>query len=56
MDIILLKSTLRFCANAYPSFFKGILELKIGSLESAKIVIGFLEYEKSGPYKSIPGA
>ena len=33
----------------------GSLELKIGSLESAKIIIGSLESEKSGPYKSIPG-
>ena len=41
----------------------GSLELKIGSLESEKIVIGslksekigFLESDKSGPYKSIPG-
>jgi len=26
--------------------------LKIGSLESAKIIIGYQESEKSGPYKS----
>jgi len=32
----------------------GSLELKIGSLESAKIVIGSLESEKSGTYRSIP--
>ena len=41
----------------------GSLELKIGSLESEKIIIwclesekiGSLELEKSGPYRSIPG-
>jgi len=40
----------------------GSLELKIGSLESEKIIIGSLESEKigslesdqSGPYRSIP--
>jgi len=44
-----------------PGFFKGglgtrfgFLELKIESLESEKI--GFLESEKSGPYRSIPDA
>ena len=31
------------------------LELKIGSQESEKIIIGPLESEKSGPYRSIPG-
>jgi len=31
----------------------GSLELKIGSLESE--IIGSLESEKSGPYRSIPG-
>jgi len=51
-------------------FFKGVLgtpfgslELKIGSLESEKIIngslesekIGSLESHKSGPYRSIPG-
>jgi len=51
-------------------FFKGVLgirfgslELKIGSLVSAKIIIGFLESEKigslgsekSGPCRSKPG-
>jgi len=30
-------------------------ELKTGSLESAKIIIGLLESEKLGPYSSIPG-
>jgi len=29
--------------------------MKIGSLESEKIVIGSLESEKSGSYRSIPG-
>jgi len=29
--------------------------LKIGFLKSAKIIIGSLESEKSGPYWSIPG-
>jgi len=41
----------------------GSLDLKIGSLESAKIIIRSLESEKigspesdkSGPYRSIPG-
>jgi len=41
----------------------GSLELKIGSLESEKIIIeslkseksGSLESEKSSPYRSIPG-
>jgi len=41
----------------------GSLEFQIGSLESQKIIIGslksekfgFLESEKSGPYRSIPG-
>jgi len=33
----------------------GSLELKIGSLESEKIIIGSLESEKSGLYRSIPG-
>jgi len=33
----------------------GSLELKIGSLESGKVIIGSLESEKSGPYRSIPG-
>jgi len=51
-------------------FFKGVLgtrfgslDFKIGSLESEKIIIGsldtgkigYLELEKSGPYRSIPG-
>jgi len=43
-------------------FFKGVLgirfgslELKIGSLVSAKIIIGFLGSEKSGPCRSKPG-
>jgi len=43
-------------------FFKGVLgtrfgslELTIGSLESAKIIIRPLGSEKSGPYRSTPG-
>jgi len=45
-------------------FFKGVLgtqfgsqEFQIGSLESEKIIIiGSLESEKSGPYRSKPGS
>jgi len=33
----------------------GSLELNIGSLESEKIIIGFLESQKSGSYSSTPG-
>jgi len=33
----------------------GSIELKIGSLESAKIIIGSIESDKSGPCRSIPG-
>jgi len=29
--------------------------LKIGSLETEEVIIGSLESEKSGPYRSIPG-
>jgi len=35
-------------------FFKGVLGTRFGSLESEKIIIGSLESEKSGPYRSIP--
>ena len=55
------KQSLPWNFSLYSSFFQGVLgtrfgslELKIGSLESAKIIIGSLELEKSGPYKSIP--
>jgi len=62
-----MSSALIFCddSNLHISisgFFQGVLgtrfgslELQIGSLESAKIIIGSLESEKSGPYRSIPG-
>ena len=33
----------------------GSIELKIGSLESTKIIIGSQESKKSGPYRFIPG-
>ena len=35
--------------------FQGVLGTRFGSLESEKIIIGSLESEKSGPYRSIPG-
>jgi len=38
------------------SFFLRCFQDPIRSLESAKIIIGSLESEKSGPYRSIPGA
>ena len=52
-----------FCCNwcLWSRFFWGVsgtqfgsLKLKIGSLESKQIIIGSLESEKSGPYRSIP--
>jgi len=43
--------------------FKGVLGIRFGSLESTKVILGFLESEKigsqesekSGPYRSILG-
>jgi len=36
-------------------FSQGVLGTRFGSLESAKIIIGPLESEKSGPCRSTPG-
>jgi len=52
----------RFALTWIIPFFKGVLrtrfgalELKIGCLESQKIIIGSLEVEKLGPYRSTSG-
>jgi len=53
---VLLRPTFSSCPNSFLLGTRiGSLESKIGSLESEKFIIGSLESEKSGPYRSLPG-